>query len=273
VWKEGENVMSHASLVSDIILIGPIRSGKSTLGRLLAERLDVPQISMDALCWDYYREIGFYAPDAEVHNSDGMIASRFVLHALERLLSDHRECVIDLGGGHSVHRDSADLLRMQQALNAYPNVFLLLPSPDLERSAVILAERNQDNPWLQTFLQKKGWNPNELFLRHPSHVTLARHIIYTEGKSPEQTRDEILHLLEEVPKKRSRDTKTKLKSEMLQKLSQALDHVEEGRLRSLVLMTALTDGEGECWCRITTEEDRAGICNDLKGLSQDMECL
>src|SRR5690349_10842163 len=220
--------MSYPSFVADIILIGPIRSGKSTLGRLLAEQLDVPQISMDGLCWDYYREIGYYEPDAEAHDADGLIASRFVLYALERLLADHRECVIDLGGGHSVHRDAADLLRMQQALNAYPNRFLLLPSPDLEKSAAILAERNQGNSWLQTFLQKKGWNPNDFFLRHPSNATLAKHTIYTEGKSPEQTRDEILHLLKEVPKKRSRDTKTKLKSEMLQKLSKALDHVEEG---------------------------------------------
>ena len=229
------------------------------------------QSTMDALCWEYYQEIGFYEPDAEVNGSDGMIASRFHLYALERLLADHRECVIDLGAGHSVHRDPADLMRMQQAMKAYPNVFLLLPSPDLEKSAVILAERNQDNPWLQTFLQEKGWNPNEFFLYHPSNVAVARHIIYTEGKSPVQTRDEILHLLKEVPKKRSRDTKTKMKNDMLQKLSKVLDQAEEGRLRSLVLMTALMDGEGECWCRIT-EEDQTCIRDYLKGLRQDIEC-
>lgn len=80
-----------------------MRSGKSTLGALLAEKLDVPQVSMDGLCWDYYREIGFYEPNTEVYASDGRIAARFNLYALERLLADHRECVIDLGAGHSVY--------------------------------------------------------------------------------------------------------------------------------------------------------------------------
>ena len=44
---------------SDIILIGPIGTGKSTLGRLLAAKLGLPQVSMDDVRWDYYREIGY----------------------------------------------------------------------------------------------------------------------------------------------------------------------------------------------------------------------
>ncbi len=31
---------------SDIILIGPLRAGKSTVGRLLAEKLNVPQVAL-----------------------------------------------------------------------------------------------------------------------------------------------------------------------------------------------------------------------------------
>ena len=34
---------------SEIILIGPIGAGKSTIGCLLAERLDLPQVSMDEI--------------------------------------------------------------------------------------------------------------------------------------------------------------------------------------------------------------------------------
>jgi deoxyadenosine/deoxycytidine kinase len=43
---------------STIILIGPIGAGKSTIGQLLAQRLDLPQCSMDEKRWNYYREIG-----------------------------------------------------------------------------------------------------------------------------------------------------------------------------------------------------------------------
>ena len=44
---------------SDIILIGPIGTGKSTLSRLLAEKLNLPQCPMDELRWPYYKEIGY----------------------------------------------------------------------------------------------------------------------------------------------------------------------------------------------------------------------
>ena len=36
---------------------------------------------------------------------------------------------------------------------------------------------------------------NEHFIRHPSNYKLANHIVYTQGKSPQETRDEILALL------------------------------------------------------------------------------
>src|SRR5438067_1032819 len=139
--------MAYPELLPDVILVGPIRSGKSTLGRLLAQRLNVPNVSMDALCWDYYNEIGFNAPGADVRGPNGMIASRFTLYALERLLAVHSGCVIDLGAGHSVFEEPADLERACRALRAYPNVFLLLPSPDLDLSAAILSKRNLENDW------------------------------------------------------------------------------------------------------------------------------
>jgi adenylate kinase family enzyme len=34
-------------------------AGKSTVGKLLSEKLGLPQYSMDALRFDYYKEIGY----------------------------------------------------------------------------------------------------------------------------------------------------------------------------------------------------------------------
>ncbi len=51
----------------------------------------------------------------------------------------------------------------------------------------------------------------------------------------------------------------------------ALDDVEEGRLRSLFLMTALMDGSGECWSRIM-QDDQTSICDYLATSRRDMEC-
>src|SRR5438128_9512420 len=92
---------------SDIVLIGPIGVGKSTIGRLLSERLGLPQVSSDALCWDYYREIGF--DEADQNGPDGMIASRYNVYAVRRLLQSHQDCVFDLGAGHSVYRQAEAL--------------------------------------------------------------------------------------------------------------------------------------------------------------------
>ena len=38
-----------------IVLIGPIGAGKSSLGKLLAETLNLPQRAMDDLRFDYYK--------------------------------------------------------------------------------------------------------------------------------------------------------------------------------------------------------------------------
>jgi hypothetical protein len=182
-------------------LIGPIRSGKSTIAALLAEEWGVPQISLDEVCWQYYEELGFVRGEAGSLGPDGMIASRFNLHAVERTLADHRHCVIDLGAGHSVYRDDASLAQLEHAFALYPNVFLLLPSADLDKSSAVLRARNVTNEWLRGFTEQHGYDPNEHFLRHPSNFRLARFVVYTEGKSPEETRDEILFQLKCRPER------------------------------------------------------------------------
>ena len=43
----------------DVVLIGPIAAGKSTLGTLLSAALGLPQCSMDDVRFRYYGEIGY----------------------------------------------------------------------------------------------------------------------------------------------------------------------------------------------------------------------
>ena len=42
----------------EIILIGPVCTGKSTLAPLLADRLEVPQVSLDQISLTYLEELG-----------------------------------------------------------------------------------------------------------------------------------------------------------------------------------------------------------------------
>ena len=42
-----------------IILIGPMATGKTTIARLLAQKLSLVQHELDDKRWDYYNEIGY----------------------------------------------------------------------------------------------------------------------------------------------------------------------------------------------------------------------
>lgn len=176
---------------TEIILIGPIGAGKSTQGKLLSEHLGLPQCSMDALRWDYYREIG-YSEETELEKEktegfEGVYRywKPFEAHAVERLLSEHHDCVIDFGAGHSVFEDDALFDRVQRALLPFKNVVLLLPSPDLDESVRILCgEEEAPGP--------DDFDFHAHFVKHRSNHDLARLMIYTQGRTPEQTRDDIL---------------------------------------------------------------------------------
>ncbi|MEO0378502.1 MAG: shikimate kinase, partial [Cyanobacteria bacterium P01_A01_bin.17] len=97
--------------------------------------------------------------------------------------------VIDFGAGHSVYEDPRLFESVQQILNPYPNVVLLLPSPNLDESLVILNERNGYEP-------NKDPNINEHLLRHPSNFKLAKLTVYTKLKTPAETCQEILQLVD-----------------------------------------------------------------------------
>lgn len=187
----------------DIVLIGPIDSGKSTQGKLLSEALGLPRAPMDSLRFDYYKEIGY---DAEVAREKGEAEGfagvlrywkPFEAYAVGRLLAEHRGCVIDFGAGHSVYEEPDHIAQVKAALAPYVNVFLLLPSPDLDESVRVIKTRHPDEQ--STLVTGDNTDFDEYCVRHPLNHELARFTVYTENKTPEQTRDEILALRVAAP--------------------------------------------------------------------------
>ena len=106
------------------------------------------------------------------------------------MLAEHPDCVIDFGAGHSVFEDEELFERVRKALAPYSNVILLLPSPDLDESITILHARNLgDRP-------PGEFDLNSHFVRHHSNYDLAKIIVYTKGKTQEETRDNIIEAID-----------------------------------------------------------------------------
>lgn len=180
-------------MVFKVILIGPIRAGKSTVGKLLAEKLGLPQRSMDKISGSLYDEIGYDRELAKRLEKQGFYEitkywKPFEAYAVERLLSKPEEVVIDLGGGHSVNEDENLFARVKKALSPFPNVILIMPSSDLDESISILNERTGG-------FVSNGFDFHEHFVRSHCNYELAKHTIYTKGKTPEETCEEIAKLL------------------------------------------------------------------------------
>ena len=174
-----------------IILIGPMKVGKSTVARLLAETLGLRRHGIDKLRWSYFAELGYDAGYAsQLADGEGVNAvlaywKPFEVHAVERHLAGVSDCVIDLGAGYSVQDNPALGSRIRLALAPYPNVVLLLPSPDRAESSAYLAER------VNTELRAA----NDHYLIEANNRELARFVVYTIGKTPEETCNEVMEKL------------------------------------------------------------------------------
>ena len=88
----------------------------------------------------------------------------------------------------TVYEDAFLFQRVRQVLKPYSNIVLLLPSSDLDESVKILNERNR-------YMSDGSLNINEHFVRHPLNYQLAKFTVYTKAKTPEETCNEILQLV------------------------------------------------------------------------------
>lgn len=169
----------------EIILIGPIGVGKSTVGQVLSKKLNIPQCSLDFVRFKYYDEIGYSSlKERLLWKFKGFIGvykywKPFEAYSVERVLNDYPDHIIDFGGGQSVYEDDNLFMKVQKLLKPYKNIFLLLPTEDKEKSFNILQSR-------------QNCDINRHFIEHKSNYELAKHIIYTEGKTPDMVADEII---------------------------------------------------------------------------------
>lgn len=181
---------------SEIVLIGPGGVGKTTTAKELATRLGVPRLSMDDVLLEHAREVGFDEGHWKLlrERLGPFGAYRYLRvfgsHIVKRFLESGRDCIFDFGGGGTMGEFPDEFARICEALAPFRNVVLLLPCPDKRASIAYLHERLGAPP--------EGWAILQHLVTHPSNETLAKHVVYVEGRSPAEVADDVLRLVTPV---------------------------------------------------------------------------
>jgi shikimate kinase len=158
-----------------LVLVGPPGAGKTTVGRLLAERLGLPFRDTDA---DVEATAGKTV--AEVFYDDGEEAFRALERAAVAAALATHEGVLCLGGGAVLAEETRALLQEHEV------VLLLVGLADAAKRVGL----SRDRPVLA--LNPRAALHALLEERMPLYLAVARRTVVTDGKTPEQVADEVL---------------------------------------------------------------------------------
>jgi shikimate kinase len=164
----------------NIVLIGYRGTGKSAVGALLADRLKMPCIGMDA---EIVKRAGMSIP--EIVETSGWPKFRDMESELARQLSGRDNIIIDTGGG--VIERPENIVNLQKT----GRIFWLKASVN---TIVARIEDGTQRPALtdgKTFTQEVV---DVLAQRVPIYRSAARHEIDTDAFTPEQVADRIFEI-------------------------------------------------------------------------------
>jgi shikimate kinase len=161
--------------MSTVVLIGPPGSGKTTIGRLLAERLGVGFRDTDA---DVEAVAG--KPVADIFVEDGEARFRELEHeAVRRALAEH-DGILSLGGGAVLNEET------QALLAGHHVVYLQVGLSDAVQRVGLASAR----PLL--VLNPRSQLKKLMDERRPIYERLAVTTVVTDKREPQELADEIV---------------------------------------------------------------------------------
>ncbi|MFI9173605.1 shikimate kinase [Streptomyces lincolnensis] len=162
-----------------VVLVGPMGVGKSTVGQLLAARLGVGYRDTDD---DIVAEQG--RTIAEIFVDEGEPVFRAIEKAAVRKALTEHDGVLALGGGSILDEDTRALLAGQRVVYLSMDVEEAVQRTGLNAARPLLAV----NP-------RKQWR--ELMeARRPLYESIATAVVATDGRTPEEVTQAALDALE-----------------------------------------------------------------------------
>ncbi len=162
----------------NIVITGFMGTGKSTVGRMLAEKLGRPFMDTDE---EIVRRVGMTIP--EIFQRDGEARFRHIERRMCRFLAAQNGYVVSTGGGMLVDESNRDVM--------LASGLVVCLSATEEAIAERLRVDNTERPLL-----KGDWR-NLLETRRAIYASIPNQID-TTGKSPEAVTEEIIQLWQTV---------------------------------------------------------------------------
>ena len=170
----------------NLILIGYRGTGKSTIGKLLAERLDMPYVCFDE---EIVRRAGLTIPEIVATRSWEYF--RDLESEVAREYASRNGQVLDTGGGVVTRRENIEALRRAGL------IFLLTAGIE---DIVGRIGSTQDRPSLTGGKSFTEEVEEVLAVRRPLYEAAAHFVIDTSKRSPEEAVDTIVALFRKARK-------------------------------------------------------------------------
>ena len=166
-------------MFNSIILIGPPGSGKSTIGRAISRKLNVPFTDTDDLI-----EARTGTSISQIFIDKGEPWFRELEKEVLQEELAKVNGVLSLGGGAPLSDLAQDLLRKSESAVVYLDVSLATAAPRVGF--------NRDRPLLMN--NPRGTWQELMDKRRPIYEALATHIVKVDGRAPKDIVDEIVRL-------------------------------------------------------------------------------